>query len=784
MKKVNIPTIFVVFGATGDLMNKKIVPALYLLWKGKLLPDNFRVLGISRQDMSDTAFRTYIGGIIKEKGKETKKLDDFIELFHFQAGDFNKAKTYSAIKKHLNTIEDEWKVCANKMYYLAVPPQFMDTIVVQLKKSGLSKPCGGPEGWARVMIEKPFGQDGNTAKSLEKTLAVFKEKQIYRIDHYLGKEMVQEIVNFRFSNNLFEHIWNAEHVERIDMQLSESIGVEDRGAFYDSVGALRDVGQNHLLEILALLTMENPGSGDMAILEKREELMANLLRPTVAQVKQWGVRAQYEGYLDIDGVKSSSQTETYFKIKTYIDNERWKDVPIYIESGKRLGKVKKQIVVTFKRPVSCLCALDQKVQNRVVFSLDPKEGIFIDFWSKKPGMTDEMECRTFDFFLYKRKQKKPYVEEYAKLLLQAIDGDQTWFVGKKEIQAMWGMIDPYIWAWGKNLVPLKTYTPDGNDIALEAKDLLESVKIKKPRAIGIIGLGRMGGGIAEHLHEKNWHVVGYNKTPEATRALFKKGIEPAKDMQTLISALPTPRLVWVMVPSGKAVDDVMFGEDGLIHYLEKGDVVVDGGNSYYKETIRRGIRLKKHGIRFIDAGVSGGPDGARDGACIMAGGDMKLLKEYEHLFRDMTVHRGYQMFEGTGAGHFVKMVHNGIEYGMMQAIGEGFELLKKSTYNLDLIRISDVYNHGSVIESHLVEWLYDAFKLYGQDLKPISGSVSDSGEGLWTVKTAKEMKIPVKIIEGALKFRHLSQKKPRYTGQVVSALRGQFGHHPVLKKKK
>ncbi|MBI4136480.1 6-phosphogluconate dehydrogenase (decarboxylating), partial [Candidatus Roizmanbacteria bacterium] len=211
----------------------------------------------------------------------------------------------------------------------------------------------------------------------------------------------------------------------------------------------------------------------------------------------------------------------------------------------------------------------------------------------------------------------------------------------------------------------------------------------------------------------------------------------------------------------------------------EGDILIDAGNSFYKDSIRRSKQLAKRGIRFVDAGTSGGPGGARNGACLMVGGERKTFEYLKPLFDAMAVRGGVQFFEGAGAGHFVKMIHNGIEYGMMQAIAEGFTVLKKSSYKLDLTRVTDIYNHGSVIESRLVTWLKEAYELHGEDLKNISGSVAHSGEGEWTVKTAKKLSVVTKIIEEALKFRISSEKNPSYTGKILSALRGQFGGHSV-----
>ena len=789
MKKgvTHIPTTIVVFGATGDLMTKKIVPSLYFLHKNKQLPKLFRVLGFSHRDLSDARFRNHVFSILKKKkmASDRKKCKAFLDMFHFQKGSFDAKSTYIELAKHLGNIDGEWQACANKLYYLAVPPKFMTPIIKNLKATGLHTPCGGDEGWARVIVEKPFGSDAKSATALEKTLSIFKQEQIYRIDHYLGKEMVQGILNFRFSNNLLEHNWSNKHIERIDISLLESLGAEDRGSFYESVGALRDVVQNHLLSIVSLLAMDNPGSFDpRAIRNAREKVLRDCVLPTKKAIQDTTFRAQYQGYTKIPGVSSRSKVETYCKIKTHINSPRWRGVPIYIEAGKRMGPPKKRVVVTFKHPKPCLlCPSGKHQHDQVIFSISPKEGISIYFWSKKPGLNMKLEKRTLDFMLYKNRAGMQYVQEYAKLLMDCISGDQTWFVSKGEVQAQWRIIDPIRRAWDIGQVQLKRYKPDSKDIAKQASKYIEAQRESK--SIGIIGLGRMGGGIAKHLLSHKWNVVGYNRSEEETKNLVSAGLTASYSIEELVSKLPShkPRVIWLMIPAGKAVDDTLFNKkSGLVNCLKRGDIIIDGGNSYYKNTIRRGKRLAKHGITFLDCGVSGGPSGARNGACLMIGGKKRDFLKLEHLFCDIAQANGYQFFEGSGAGHFVKMVHNGIEYGMMQALGEGFEILKKSKFRPDPWKVADVYNEGSVIESRFTKWLLDAFDKYGIDLEPISGKVSHSGEGQWTVKTAHEMGIRDKVIHEAFKFRIYSQKNPSYAGKIVSALRGEFGEHPVLKK--
>ncbi len=305
------------------------------------------------------------------------------------------------------------------------------------------------------------------------------------------------------------------------------------------------------------------------------------------------------------------------------------------------------------------------------------------------------------------------------------------------------------------------------------------------KEIGIVGLGKMGGNMARRLHTAGWRVVGWNLDTEPTQKLVHEGaIVGADSIEDLVQKLSAPRTVIVMVPAGKPVEEVLFGKQGLTKVLKKGDTVIDGGNTFFEDTIKRGKKVEKTGITFLDAGISGGPAGALNGACIMVGGNKKTFTRLQPLFTDLARPDAVQFFEGIGAGHFVKMVHNGIEYGMMQAIAEGFEVLKKSSYKLDLKKVVDIYNHGSVIESRLVGWLQSGFEAYGTDLKSISGTVGHSGEGEWTVKTAKKLKVPVPIIEGSFQFRVQSAKKPSYAGQVLGTLRNQFGGHMQKKGEK
>ena len=296
--------------------------------------------------------------------------------------------------------------------------------------------------------------------------------------------------------------------------------------------------------------------------------------------------------------------------------------------------------------------------------------------------------------------------------------------------------------------------------------------------IGYIGLGKMGFNMVERLLEKKYEVLVFDKDEESAGNISSRGALPVRSLESLALSLSSPRLIWVMVPH-QAVDTVL---QGLLKFLQRGDTVIDGGNSRYKESMRRFQELNEEGIHFLDVGVSGGPAGARNGACIMVGGKKEIFRKYKTLFRDLACKGGYAYMGSPGSGHFVKMVHNGIEYGMMQALAEGFAVMKASPFDLDLTQIAKLYNQKSVVESRLVGWLHNAFVQHGENLDEMSGTVSHSGEGSWTVEAAQELGVPVPVIEGALNFRIQSQAHPSYMGQILSAVRNQFGGHEVFRK--
>ncbi len=790
MKKITTPTVFIVLGATGDLMAKKIVPALFHLYEEGHLPEKFTLLGVSRRDWADQDFRSHVSSIldVKVPDANSDKVAGFLAMAAYHKIVFENKDDYVAMNDVLRKIDETWGAPSDKLFYLSVPPQFYSEILENLHASGLTDTDGLPDSsWKRVIVEKPFGNDEKSARALDAQLAdLFSEDQIYRIDHYLAKEMLQNIIAFRFANNLFEGEWDASFVEEIHIRMYETIGVEDRGAFYDAVGTLRDVGQNHLLAMLALVTMERPlGKDAKAIRAARANLLKQLEIPTIREAASRSIRAQYDGYRGIKGVASDSKTETYFRAKGFLTGRRWEGVPFTIESGKALPDDVNEIEIILRHPTPCWCKEGSHMKNRILITIEPHEGITVKFMSKKPGYDLELEERTIDF-KFRAEGSAPrsqYTEEYEKLILDCIVGDQTLFVSSEETLAMWRFIDPFISAWDKTLVPMKHYAQHNDAIIAEA-DVADATAKQhpiSPREIGIYGLGKMGANVARQLKEKGWRVVASNRSHDPIDTIQSEGIEGAYSLKELAEKLRGPRIIWLMITAGKGVDEAIAE---ILPHLKRGDTIIDAGNSQYDEAKRRAKVIAKRDVKFIDVGFSGGPSGARSGGSLMVGGDAKAFERLEPLFRDLSVPQGYRYFGDAGSGHFVKMVHNGIEYGMMQSIAEGFALMQKSPYKLDLESVARLYNHGSVIESKLVAWLEDAYRVYGRDLKAVSGSVNYTGEGEWTVQAGKKMKLAMPAIEESFKFRVKSQESPSYTGRILSALRNQFGGHSIETKKK
>ncbi len=456
------PTIFVVFGITGDLSARKLLPALLGLYSKGRLPKRFAVIGITRRSFSREEFREYIRSRMNVRQGEFREEDikHFLDHISYEQGNFDDPLMYARLSAAMKSVDDRWGQCSNKLFHLSVPPTLYHGILTNIAASELNIPCDNGIGWTRILIEKPFGNDIATARSLDKLLGkLFDEKQIFRIDHYLAKESLQNILVFRFANAIFEPLWRRQYVDKIHIRLFEKVAMEGRGAFYDPVGALKDVGQNHMLAMLALVAMEAPASfsaedirrGRAKILSKLSPLSR---RSLVTQV----VRGQYEGYLSEPGVKADSKTETYFRIEARVNTARWKSVPFYLESGKAMAGAKTEIKVYFKNSggiASGKAANDSLRQNILTFRIQPDEGIKICFFVKQPGYSSASVAKTLRFNYADTPFSSDIPNDYERLIHDVFVGDQTLFASTDEIMASWRFVTSILENWDR--LPLKKY---------------------------------------------------------------------------------------------------------------------------------------------------------------------------------------------------------------------------------------------------------------------------------------------------------------------------------------
>ncbi len=457
------PCILVLFGASGDLVKRKLIPALYNLVREKLLPDEFAVVGFARRDTSSDDFREQMRRNLVEYATDEFSDDDWKWLesrLYFVAGSFDDADGYRQLDEKLTEVEATWHTGGNVLFYLAASPEYFGVIVEKLSAAGMVKQVGGR--WRRVVIEKPFGRDLASARELNKKLLGFLEEgQIYRIDHYLGKETVQNILVFRFSNGIFEPIWNRRYVDHVQITVAEAIGVEGRGGYYEQAGALRDMVPNHIFQLISLVALEPPISFDADAVRDEQSKVLRAIQPMAPEdVLTKAVRGQYGAgrigdrhlvdYRQEDRVDSLSKVETFVAMKVEIDNWRWKDVPFYLRVGKALPQRLTEIVVQFRRPPFALfrdTTIMDLDPNQLVIRVQPDEGISLSFGAKIPGATMRIGSVDMDFD-YSDHFGSEVATGYERLLHDAFLGDQTLFQRADMVEAGWDVVQPVLDVWG------------------------------------------------------------------------------------------------------------------------------------------------------------------------------------------------------------------------------------------------------------------------------------------------------------------------------------------------
>ena len=495
------PMTIVIFGASGDLSKRKLIPALFHLQNSDYLPDRYAVVGFSRTAMSDEAYREQMMDSLREhaadEADQIKPENALVQALHYQAGNADDPQAFAALREKIESLEKELQLPGHRLFYLSVAPRFFATIVRNLNAAGLVYDRHAP-AWSRVIIEKPFGTDLNSARELTTTVTeALDEEQIYRIDHYLGKETVQNILSFRFGNSIFEPLFNHRYVDNVQIVVGETLGMEGRrGAYYDTAGVLRDMVQNHMLQLFCLIAMEPPsGMEAQSVRDEKVKVLRALVPMTRKEAAEETVRGQYgvgeqngqivKGYRQEEGVPPDSVTETYVALRTKIDNWRWAGVPFFLRSGKRLRHYVSEIAVQFKRPPLHLFRelgdqdgrAPQPKSNLLVLRIQPDEGISLSFACKEPGMRVQLEEVNMDF-LYEHAFRQRSPEAYERLLLDALRGDASLFTRSDEVDYSWRFISSIHDSWAELPPPtFPNYYPfsDGPD---EANRLMQGLAVR------------------------------------------------------------------------------------------------------------------------------------------------------------------------------------------------------------------------------------------------------------------------------------------------------------------
>jgi glucose-6-phosphate 1-dehydrogenase len=465
-RRVPAPCAMVIFGASGDLTERKLVPALYYLFRAGLLPEGFLVIGCAKTPYTDEAFREKMRNGVRKylnlPEGDYGNLDEFLKKLYYISNDFATCEAYSELRERLNQIDPGHGTGGNRLFYLATPPSVFPGTVACLGAAGFAQPEEDGQCWTRIVIEKPFGRDLTSARELNRIVtSVFKEDQIYRIDHYLGKETVQNLLVFRFGNGIFEPFWNRRYIDHVQIAVAEDIGVENRASYYEEAGLVRDMIQNHALSLLSLVTMEPPAIFDATAVRDEKAKVMRAIRPLpLDRLNDYAVRGQYvEGWSDGQRlpayraepkVSPQSITETFAALKLFIDNWRWADVPFYLRSGKRLAKRISEITVRFRRAPHLLfkgTGLKSIEPNRLSIHIQPDEGMSLMFNAKIPGTTMQIRPVTMNFHYDEAFGHAPPSTAYETLLLDCMLGDSMLFTRDDFVELAWELLTPVLNRW-------------------------------------------------------------------------------------------------------------------------------------------------------------------------------------------------------------------------------------------------------------------------------------------------------------------------------------------------
>ena len=484
---VTEPCTVVLFGASGDLAKRKVIPAMYDLAVHNSLGPRYAIIGFARSPMTDDSFRQAAGDAAKtisEVGPiDPKQWSEFASRLYYHQGEYGDSAAYTRLAARLKELQTQQNLGGNVLFYLSTPPEVYFDIIEQLGRAGLAKPSS-PDSWVRIIVEKPFGRDLASAKELNRrVLNVFDEHQVYRIDHYLGKDTVQNLLVLRFGNGIFEPLWNRNYVDHVQITAAETLGVERRGGFYETTGALRDMIQSHVLQLTSLVAVEPPASFDATAVRNEKLKVLQSIRPfDLEAVAQSVVRGQYTagelggkplpGYRQEQGVNPASKTETFVAARLLIENWRWAGVPFYLRTGKRLGKRSTEIVIQFRRAPHMVFHGRDIEPNRLVLNIQPDEGVSVSFSAKKPGTEMNIGNVIMDFS-YREGFGDGSRSAYATLVNDCVRGDATLFDRGDNVEAAWSLVDPILDVWSAARTATVPQYASGSWGPRESEQLLE-----------------------------------------------------------------------------------------------------------------------------------------------------------------------------------------------------------------------------------------------------------------------------------------------------------------------
>lgn len=783
-----------------------------------LLPQDTVIYGYARSPMTDDQLRDRLRPYLAKTSHSPSVIEAFLGICRYQSG-----KAYGDVDAFTNLAAsiaaDEAAhphEQSNRLFYFAIPPNVFAETGIAIRQTSMQVEA---KGWTRLIVEKPFGRDLESFETLNRTLAEnFTEDHIYRIDHYLGKEMVQNLTVLRFSNTWFERVWNGNDIQCIILTFKEPFGTEGRGGYFDKYGIIRDILQNHLLQVLSLLTMETPtileGPGAGKAIRDAKVAVLNAVAPI--QLEDC-ILGQYEGYADDPTIENKdTNCPTYAVIKLKINTPRWHGVPIILKAGKALDEKKSEMRIQFKdAPAAEYLFQGQDCpRNELVLRLQPHEAVYMKTNVKSPGFAakpiqSELEVNYDTRFFAHTQESNP--DAYTRLIFDVLRGRHSAFVRDDELRRAWEIFTPVLHRIEQENIRPIIY-PQGSRGPPEADALIsqfykrnedyvfydESVERKTegvttapevtplPPAttvvpdedkcdIGLWGLAVMGQNFALNMATHGFRVVVGNRSLSKVEATVERAkaegdlpIVGAKNAEVFVAHLTKPRKIVILVQAGKPVDDTIAH---LTAYMEPGDVIIDGGNEWFPNSIRRAESLESKGIHFMGMGISGGEEGARNGPSLMPGGPKEAYDLVAPIFAKCAAQVprtgacvGY--LGPVGSGNYVKTVHNGIEYGDMQLIAEVYDVLKNvvGLSNSEMAARFEEWNN-SELASYLIEITYTILR--HKDDQGKEGDIVDyildktgmKGTGKWTIQEAAERAVAAPTMAAALDARMLSGRK-------------------------